>query len=78
MKDIKHIRQDFHSERLGHAPGGLRSDVGQKFNFLDIIMLHIKLKEMISRPGYTVQFYTYRINYWKRQLKLTIRGAKLL
>ena len=25
----------------------------QKFNFLNIVMWHIKLKEMSSRPGYT-------------------------
>ena len=30
---------------------------GQKFSFLKIVMWHIKLKVMISRPGYTDKFY---------------------
>ena len=35
--------------RLGHALGGLLG--GQNFNFLNIVLWHIKLKGMISRPG---------------------------
>ena len=30
---------------------------GSKFNFLNMVMWHIKLKEMSSRPGYTELFY---------------------
>ena len=30
---------------------------GQKFNFLNMVMWHIKLKGMSSRPGYTGNFY---------------------
>ena len=30
---------------------------GQKFNFLNMDMSHIKLKGMSSRPGYTEKFY---------------------
>ena len=30
---------------------------GQKFNFLNMVMWHIKLKGMSSRPGYTENFY---------------------
>ena len=30
---------------------------GQKFNFLNMVMWHIKLKGMSSRPGYTEKFY---------------------
>ena len=45
LKDIKHIRQD-----LGVL-------VGQKFSFLNMVIWHIKLKGMISRPGYTEKFY---------------------
>ena len=32
---------------------------GQKFNFLNMVMWHIKLKGMSSRPRYTEQFLTY-------------------
>ena len=60
MKDIKYIRQDFHwvswvmpkGLGLGGAGGG-----GQKFNFLNMVMWHIKLKGMNSSPGYTGKFY---------------------
>ena len=42
---------------LGHAPGvGLVGPGGQKINFLSMVMWHIKLKGMISRPGYTENF----------------------
>ena len=30
---------------------------GQNFNFLNMVMWHIKLKGMSSRPGYTEKFY---------------------
>ena len=45
MKDIKHIRRDFHS--VPWVAGG------QAFNFLNMVMWHIKLKGMSSSPGYT-------------------------
>ena len=32
---------------------------GQKFNFMNIVMWHIKLKGMSSRPGYTENFYPW-------------------
>ena len=35
-------------------PGALGR--GQKFNFLNMVMWHIKLKGMSSRPRYTKQF----------------------
>ena len=35
-------------------PGALGR--GQKFNFLNMVMWHIKLKGMSSRPGYTENF----------------------
>ena len=59
MKDIKHIRQDFYSVPLGHAcPRVWDLGVlgGQKFNFMNMVMWHIKLKGMSSRPGYTENF----------------------
>ena len=61
IKDIKHIRQDFHSVPwVMHAPGfgtwGCWGR-GQKFNFLNMVIGHIKLKGMSSRPGYTENFY---------------------
>ena len=30
---------------------------GQKFNFLNMVMWHIKLKGMNGSPGYTEKFY---------------------
>ena len=62
IKDIKHIRQDFHSVPwVMPAPGfgtwGCWGGGGQKFNFLNMVIWHIKLKGMSSRPGYTENFY---------------------
>ena len=37
---------------LGPLPPGALGR-GQKFNFLNMVMWHIKLKGMSSRPGYT-------------------------
>ena len=56
MKDVKHIRPDFLFGPLGHA-GGFEGAGGQKLNFLNMVMWHIKLKGMSSRPGYTENFY---------------------
>ena len=57
MKNIKHIRQDFLSVPwVMHAPGS-GTKLGQKFNFLIMVMWHIKLKGMGSRPGYTDNCY---------------------
>ena len=58
MRDIKHIRQDFHL-LTWVMPQGWDLGVlgGQKLNFLNIVKLHIKLKRMISRPGYTNKLY---------------------
>ena len=59
MKDIKQIGRDFHSVPwVMHAPGFGTWGVlgGQKFNFMNMVMWHIKLKEMSSRPGYTENF----------------------
>ena len=43
---------------LVHAPGfGTWGCWGSKFNFLNMVMWHIKLKGMSSRPGYTENFY---------------------
>ena len=68
MKDIKHIRRDFYSVPwVMHAPGfrtwecwggGGGGGGGQKFDFLNMVMWHIKLKGMSSRPGYTEIFYS--------------------
>ena len=38
----------------GHTPWGLRE--GSKIKFLNMVMWHIKLKGMSSRPGYTEIF----------------------
>ena len=58
MKDIKHIRWDFHSVTwVMHAQClGLGGAGGQKFNFQNMVMWHIKLKGMSSRPRYTENF----------------------
>ena len=43
---------------LGHAQGFWTWSVGgQKFNFLNMVMWHIKLKGMNSSPGLTENFY---------------------
>ena len=36
---------------------GLGGAEGSKFNFLNKVMWHIKLKGMNNRPGYTENFY---------------------
>ena len=36
---------------------------GQKFNFLNMVMWHIKLKGICSRPGYT-ENYNLKSNWW--------------
>ena len=53
MKDIKHIGQDFYSVLwVMHALGfGTWGAGGQQFNFMNMVMWHIKLKGMSSRPG---------------------------
>ena len=104
MKDIKHIRWDFHLAAwvmargwdlgvpwgggggglggqkifflenqpdfvcelltwMAHAPAQFFGSLppgalgrGQKFNFLNMVMWHIKLTGMSSRPGYTEKF----------------------
>ena len=58
-ENIKHIRGDFHSVPwVMHAPGfGTWGCWGQKFYFLNMVMWHIKLKGMSSRPRYTEKFY---------------------
>ena len=40
---------------LGSPPPGALGR-GQKFNFLNMVMWHIKLKGMSSRPRYTEKF----------------------
>ena len=60
MKDIKHISRDFYLVPwIMHAPGfGTWGCWGVKnLIFLNMVMWHIKLKGMISRPGYTENFY---------------------
>ena len=42
---------------------------GQKFNFLNMVMWHIKLKGMISGPGYTEKIYP-------RMKLMTLRWGK--
>ena len=53
MKDIKHIRQDFHSVTYPRV-WDLGLLEGQKLNFLNMVIWHIILKGMCSRRGYTV------------------------
>ena len=53
MKDIKHIRQDIHPVPRGGTWGA----GGSKNYFLNMVMWHIKLKGIISRPGYTEKNY---------------------
>ena len=45
----------WHNFFLGPHPLGPLGR-GQKFNFLNMVMWHIKLKGMSSRPGYTENF----------------------
>ena len=60
MKDIKHIRRDFHLVSWVMSQGsGLGGAGGQKINFLNMVMWHIKLKGMSSKPGYTEMFLPY-------------------
>ena len=62
MKDIKHIKTGFSFSPLGHAPVfGTWGAGGQKFHFLNMVMWHIKLKGMSSRPGY-IEIFTLRLN----------------
>ena len=52
MKDIKHIRHDFYFHHLGHASGvGLMGAGGQKFNFLNMVMWHVKSEEQDIRKN---------------------------
>ena len=57
MKDIKHIRRNFIGSP-GSCPRVCDLGVlgGQKFNFLNMVMWHIKLKGMNSSRGYTEKF----------------------
>ena len=58
MKDIKHIRRDFNLVLWVMPKGfGLGCAGGQKLNFLNMAMWHIKLKGMNSSPAYTEMFY---------------------
>ena len=53
MKDITHIRHDFQAVAWVMPQGwDLGVQRGQKLNFLNMVVWHIKLKGMISRPGY--------------------------
>ena len=49
------IQPDLVAQFFGSpAPGALRR--AQKFIFLNVVMWHIKLSGMSSRPGYTEKF----------------------
>ena len=51
-KDIKNYRRDFHWVPWVMPKGlGLGGAGGQKFNFLNMVMWHTKLKWMNSSPG---------------------------
>ena len=62
MKDIKDIRQELYSvplvipQGLGLGVVGVVHDV-KKFNFLNMVIWHIKLMGTSSRQGYTETFY---------------------
>ena len=57
MKDIKHIRRYFHWVPWVMPKGlGLGGTGVSKFNFLNMVIWHIKLKGMNSSPGYTENF----------------------
>ena len=49
-----HMQWHMHNIFGSQAPGALWR--GQKFNFLNMVMWHIKLKGICSRPGYTEKF----------------------
>ena len=51
----KTFQTGFSLGHLDHAPGVMLG--GQNLNFLNMVMLHIILKGMISRPGYNENFY---------------------
>ena len=58
MKDIKHIRCDFHLVTWVIAQGWELGVLGggggvNNLNFLNMFMWHIKLKRVIRGPGYT-------------------------
>ena len=56
----KTYKMGFSFGPLGHAcprVWDLGGAGGQKFNFLNMVMWHIKLKGMNSRPRYTENFY---------------------
>ena len=55
IKDIKHIRRDFHSVPWV-MPQGLGLGVLGVKKILNMVMWHIKLKGMSSRQGYTENF----------------------
>ena len=58
MKYIEHIRWDFHPVAWVMTQGwDLGGAGGQKLKFLNMVMWHITLKEMISRPGYAEKIY---------------------
>ena len=58
MKDIKHIGWDFDWVPWVMPQGfGLGGAGGQKFNFLMMVIWHIKLKGMSSRHRFTENFY---------------------
>ena len=60
IKDIKHIRRYFHWVPWVMPKGlGLGVLGGQKFNFLNMVMWHIKLKGKNRSPGYTENFLPY-------------------
>ena len=46
------------AQSFGSLPPGALGR-GQKFNFLNMVMWHIKLSGMSSRPGYTGKILTY-------------------
>ena len=57
-KNIKHIRRDFHLVPWVMPKGlGLGGAGGQKFNFLNMVMWHTKLKGMNCSQGYTENFF---------------------
>ena len=57
MKDINISDSIFIPSPGSYPRGGTWGAGESKLNFLNIVMWHIKLKGMISRPGYTSKFY---------------------